>query len=161
MLSHLRWKSRCAFRTWKQAGRPRSGVLYSERRMCKRDVQRHLNRRIERRRIQKRDEMFRENHPQHFHSGSTCKHVPEKQQESHYWSGSSNVHLGRPLWSVRKLASFFKLLPQGCGARKWFKEVENALKYLKYKRAGGPDNLSPEYLSAGPAFINWVTQWRI
>ena len=39
-LSHLAMsgKSRCAFHSWKQAGRPRSGVLYDERRKYKRDV---------------------------------------------------------------------------------------------------------------------------
>ena len=57
-LSHLCWKSRCAFRKWKDAGRPRSGLLYDERRKCKRDVQHNLNRQRgnwERKRIQKRD----------------------------------------------------------------------------------------------------------
>ena len=39
------------------------------------------------------------------------------------------------------------------------KEVEHALKRLKSKRAGGPDNLSPEHLKfAGPAFVNWLCQ---
>ena len=38
-------------------------------------------------------------------------------------------------------------------------EVELALKHLKSKRAGGPDNLSPEHLKfAGPAFVNWLCQ---
>ena len=38
-------------------------------------------------------------------------------------------------------------------------EVEHALKRLKSKRAGGPDNLSPEHLKfAGPAFVNWLCQ---
>ena len=56
-------------------------MLYDERRKCKRDVQQYLNRkkgRIERRRIQKRDEMFHENHPRRFQSGNAGKHVPEK-----------------------------------------------------------------------------------
>ena len=56
-------------------------MLYDERRKCKRDVQHYLNQkmgRIERQRIQKQDEMFGEEHPQRFHSGSACKHVPEK-----------------------------------------------------------------------------------
>ena len=54
-------------------------MLYDERRKCKRDVQHYLNQkrgRIERRCIQKRDEMFRD--PQRFQSGSASKHVPEK-----------------------------------------------------------------------------------
>ena len=31
-LSHLCWKSRCAFRNWKEAGRPRSGPIADEMR---------------------------------------------------------------------------------------------------------------------------------
>ena len=34
-----------------------------------------------------------------------------------------------------------------------------ALKCLKSKQAGGPDNLSPEHLKfAGPVFVNWLYQ---
>ena len=78
-MSHLCWKSRCAFRMWKAAGRPRSSQLYDERRKCKCDVQRYLNRQPanqERRRIQKRDDMFSQNYPQRFRSGvknHTCE----------------------------------------------------------------------------------------
>ena len=65
MLSHLCWKSRCAFRSWKEACRTRSGELYDDRRKCKRDVQQYLNkeRGTMERRIQKRDSMFSEKHP--------------------------------------------------------------------------------------------------
>lgn len=57
----LCWKSGCAFKRWKEAGRPRSGEVYDDRRKCKRDVQQYLNNKrgiMERRRIQKRDSMF-------------------------------------------------------------------------------------------------------
>ena len=56
MLSNLCWKSRCAFRRWKEANRPRSGELYDDKRKCKRDVQQYLNKKraiLERKRIQK------------------------------------------------------------------------------------------------------------
>ena len=80
-LSHLCWKSRCAFRKWKDAGRPQSGFLCDERRKCKRDVQRYLNLQrgnLERQRIQKRDDMFRQNHSQRFRLNCRSKHIPEK-----------------------------------------------------------------------------------
>ena len=82
-LSHLCWKSRCAFRKWKDAGRPRSGLLYDVimRRKCKQDVQHYLNWQRgnrERKRIQKRDSMFSQKHPQRFRSRNESKHIPEK-----------------------------------------------------------------------------------
>ena len=181
-LSHLCWKSRRAFCTWKQAGRPRSGALYEERRKCKRDVQHYLNQkrgRIERRRIQQRDEMFSENHPRRFRSGSAGKHVPEKllvngnlvsDQEdlisiwaSHFEAqGKSQVSSNRCLTEV-----VLKVRDMECASYEEsdevldtlfvVEEVKHALKRLKSKRAGGPDNLSPEHLKfAGPVFVNWL-----
>ena len=53
-----------------------------EMRKCKRDVQCYLNLQrgnLERRCIQKRDDMFNiHKHPQRFRSSGGCKHVPEK-----------------------------------------------------------------------------------
>ena len=34
-LSHLCWKSRCAFQKWKEAGTPRHGPIADEQRKCK------------------------------------------------------------------------------------------------------------------------------
>ena len=68
-LSQLCWKSRCAFRRWKEAGRPRSGPDRDERKKCKREVKAYLNKckaRQERRQIQCRDDLFQQNHPSHF-----------------------------------------------------------------------------------------------
>ena len=70
-LSHLCWKSRCAFRHWKNAGRPRTGPVAEERKKCKRLVNVHLNKcraRQERRQIQQQDEMLQQNHSKRFQS---------------------------------------------------------------------------------------------
>ena len=69
MLSNLCWKSRCAFRRWKEANRPRSGELYDDKRKCKRDVQQYLNKKranLERKRIQKRDNNVQQQAPTSF-----------------------------------------------------------------------------------------------
>ena len=68
-LPHLCWKSRCAFRRWKEAGRPRSGLDSDERKKCKREVKAYLNKckaRQERRQIQRKDDLFQQNHPSRF-----------------------------------------------------------------------------------------------
>ena len=81
MLSNLCWKSRCAFRRWKEANRPRSSEFYDDERKCKRDVQQYLNKKraiLERKRIQKRDNMFNDKHPRRFQSTAASKHIPEK-----------------------------------------------------------------------------------
>ena len=81
MLSNLCWKSRCAFRRWKEANRPRRAELYDDRRKCKRDVQQYLNKKraiLERKRIQKRDNMFNDKHPHRFRSNTVSKHIPPK-----------------------------------------------------------------------------------
>ena len=77
-VSHLCWKSRCAFRKWKDAGRSRSVFLYDERRKCKRDVQHNL------REVTWKDRLFRnmmtcrQSHPQRFCLNCRSKHIPEK-----------------------------------------------------------------------------------
>ena len=61
--------NRCAFRRCKETNSPRSGELYDERRKCKRDVEQYLNKKraiLERKRIQKRDNMFNDKHPHSF-----------------------------------------------------------------------------------------------
>ena len=62
------------------SGRPRSGVLYHERRNCKRNAQQYLNKisgTVERR-IQKRDNMFCEKLPCQFWSSTVSKIIPDK-----------------------------------------------------------------------------------
>ena len=70
-LSTLCWRSRVAYRKWKAAGCPRSGHDYESRRKSKRDVSSYLSKcraRLERNKIQKRDEMFANHHPRRFRS---------------------------------------------------------------------------------------------
>ena len=43
VLSELCWKSRSAFRVWKNSARPLSGPIYDDRIRCKRAVKFHLN----------------------------------------------------------------------------------------------------------------------
>ena len=63
-LSHLCWKSRVAYRNWNKAGRPFFGLTFE-------DVATHLNkcraRELHvRKKIQQRDELIAENHPNRF-----------------------------------------------------------------------------------------------
>ena len=72
VLSELCWKSRSAFRVWKNSGCPLSRPIYDDRIRCKHAVKFHLNTcsraREERNRIQRRDEMFESNHSRRFQS---------------------------------------------------------------------------------------------
>ena len=45
-LSHLCWKCRCTFRTWKHAGRPTCGPVSDERKQCKRAVKSYLHEQV-------------------------------------------------------------------------------------------------------------------
>ena len=183
-LSHLCWKSRCAFCKWKDAGRPRSGLLYDERRKCKCPVQHYLNQQRgnwERKRIQKRDSMFSQKHPQRFRSRNESKHIPEKllvngnlitdsEALLSTWASHFEAQGHSQLSSndFRKdVHSKVQDLEYGsfCESDEVLdvpfdvEEVEHALKRLKSKRAGGPDNLSPEHLKHyGPVFTNWLCQ---
>ena len=81
-LSHLCWKNRCAFRQWKEAGRPRSGPEFKLRKQCKKEVRSHLNKckaNQEHKQIQRRDELFRQNHPYRFrnqcHQKAACTNL--------------------------------------------------------------------------------------
>ena len=75
-LSTLCWRSRHAYRQWKAAGRPKSGPLYEARKMSKKNVQHHLSKcraQMEHKRIQKRDQSFRSNHPRRFQTKTQKK----------------------------------------------------------------------------------------
>ena len=45
-LSHLCWKCRCTFRTWKHAGRPTCGPVSDERKQCKRAVKSYMHEQV-------------------------------------------------------------------------------------------------------------------
>ena len=181
-LSHLCWKSRCAFRGWKEAGRPRCGELYDDRRKCKADVRQYLNKKrgkIERNKIQKRDNMFNERHPHRFRASTVSKHIPDKllvdnnliTDPSHVLStwadhfeslGQSQVSSSSPLSEIQKRVNDME--------RRSFndndnvldvpfdvEEVGHAVNRLKLRRSGGPDNLSPEHIRyCGPVCLNWL-----
>ena len=72
-LSNLCWQLRVAFCEWKAAGRPPAGPAYEKRKECKRNVSEHVSKcraRLERKAIQRRDDMFQSYHPQRFKTWS-------------------------------------------------------------------------------------------
>ena len=182
ILSHLCWKSRCVFRQWKDAGRPRFGTLYDERRKCKRAVQQHLNKqraRMERKLIQQRDDMFSSNHPRRFKSMNQAKPACEKLLvndslitdsedlvtiwSNHFISqGKSQSSSNESLNLIQSDVHDFESVSLSEGDHVLdtaieVEEVEFAINRLKRNRAGGPDKLSPEHLKfSGPVFRNWL-----
>ena len=71
--------SKEAWRRWRNAGRPKSGVLYADMKHKKHAVKQYVNTcraRHERKRLQQRDTMLRNNE-------SGCFHVPKKQSTCH------------------------------------------------------------------------------
>ena len=182
LLSHLCWKSRCAFLRWKKAGRPRSGLEFDQRKQCKREVKSHLNKckaKQERKHIQHRDEMFRHNHPNRFkkqyHQKAACTKLFSqgclitntnnllKCWVDHFSSlGQSECfsneflrksqHLEGELAS-ESLGSCDNILDSEIDED----EVDFAIRHLKRNRAGGADNVSPEHLKfSGPVFRKWL-----
>ena len=183
-LSHLCWKSRVAFRKWKDDGRPVSGPSFNERKKCKNEVKKYLNKchaRRERLRILKRDEMFQQNHPHRFrsapHAKSVCSKllhngsiVSNKQDlldcfADHFNSlGQSKCDSNQVLTQIKMRMSDLSLTsltePDNIITDDFsVEEIEYAIRRLKRNRAGGPDNVSPEHIKySGPIFKNWLCQ---
>ena len=125
--------------------------------------------------------MFSQKHPQRFRSRNESKHIPEKllvngnlitdpeallsTWASHFEAQghsqlSSNDFLKDVHSKVQDLEyGSFCENDEVLDVPFDVEEVEHALKRLKSKRAGGPDNLSPEHLKyCGPVFTNWLCQ---
>ena len=177
-LSHLCWKSRCAFRRWKEAGRPRSGPDSDERKKCKREVKAYLNKckaRQERRQIQRRDELFQQNHPSRFRhqhrQKAACTKlfsqgslITDTKDRLKCWADhfsplgqsqcSSNEFLRKSHQSISELASeSIHSCDNILDSEIDVEEVDFAIQHLKRNRAGGIDNVSPEHLKfSGPIF---------
>ena len=182
MLSHLCWKSRCAFRQWKDIGRPTCGPEWDQRKKCKKEVTSYLNKckaREERKQIQQRDNMFQQNHPKRFHNQHHRKAACNKlfSQDSlitdtdsllkcwaeHFSSlGQSQCHSND---SLKKSQLFINDLASESLSRCDNilyseideEEVDFAIRRLKKNRAGGADNISPEHLKfSGTVFRKWL-----
>ena len=62
--------SKCAWFRWKDAGKPRAGPLFQSMLSTKKNVKTYVRKcraKVERARIQSRNQMFRERHPARFH----------------------------------------------------------------------------------------------
>ena len=182
MLSHLCWKSRCAFRQWKDIGRPTCGPEWDQRKKCKKEMMSYLNKckaREERKQIQQRDKMFQQNHPKRFHNQHQRKAACNKlfSQDSlitdtdsllkcwadHFSSlGQSQSHSND---SLKKSQLFINDLASeslsSCDNILYSEideeEVDFAIRRLKKNRAGGADNISPEHLKfSGTVFRKWL-----
>ena len=181
-LSTLCWHSRQAYHQWKAAGRPTSGPLFEARKRSKKNVQRHLSKcraQIERKKIQKRDQSFRQNHPTRFltktqkkggasllvnGSLSSDPSVVLPHWVDHF-SGlsrsrcSSNPNLQKFSDSVHKMEletySDDELILDSPFDPE---EVCAAIKRLKRSSSAGPDLLSPHHLlHAGPKISKWLS----
>ena len=181
-LSHLCWKSRCAFRRWKEAGRPTCGSEWELRKKCKKEVKSYLNQckaREERIHIQRRDKMFQQNHPNRFrnqhHQKTACNKlfsqdslITDTNSLLKCWADhfsslgqsqcSSNDFLRESQLLINDLASDSL---NSCDNILYSEiddeEVEFAINRLKRNRAGGADNVSPEHLKfSGTVFRKWL-----
>ena len=183
-LSHLCWKSWCAFRHWKDAGRPRTGPVTKARKKCKRHVNVHLNKcraHQKRRQIQQRDEMFQQNHPKRFRSKyqektmctklfSDDSLITDTKELLDCWAdhfcslgqsqSNSNDHLKLSKLNIDSiLTTSFSEYDGILDTDIEGEEVEVSIRHLKRNHAGGPDALSPEHLKySGPIFRNWLCQ---
>ena len=182
VLSEVCWKSCSAFRVWKNSGRPLSGPIYDDCIRCKRAVKFHLNTmscraREERKRIQRRDEMFESNHSRHFQSNykkkvsctkllSDGKVISDPDELVAVWESyfkslatskcSSNPQLMSSLQKLNVLeAETYRTCDPILGDSITVEEVEGAIRHLKPMRSGGADSLTPEHLKhCGSIFKN-------
>ena len=180
-LSNLCWKSRVAFREWKEAGRPLSGLVYEKRKECKRKVSEYISKcrgRLERKSIQRRDEMFKKNHPQRFKSKSPRTQgtnisvdgtrVSDLPSVLDLWADhfselgesrcSSNPNLDTYVSNLNDLDNkSFMVHDSVLDCPITPEEVFQAINHLKAKSTGGADQLSPNHLKhSGPLFKEWL-----
>ena len=179
-LSTLCWRSRDAFRQWKEAGCPRSGPVFEKRKKCKKDISLHLSKcraRLQRTSIQKRDESFRSRHPK-YHSqktGGTSLQVSGilitdpvdilREWSDHFTTlgkshCSSNPALQEVQSKIPKIeAQTYDDVELILDSPFLLEEVEAAIKHLKRGSSGGPDSLSPHHLLyAGTLFKEWLCE---
>ena len=180
-LSTLCWRSRHAYRQWKAAGRPKSGPLYEARKMSKKNVQHHLSKcraQMEHKRIQKRDQSFRSNHPRRFQTKTQKKEgasllinsslTPDPSVVLPHWADHfssltksqclTNTNLQKFSDSIHKIeletySDEEHILDTPFAPE----EVSAAVRLLKRGSSAGPDLLSPRHLlHAGPMMCVWL-----
>ena len=181
ILSNLCWQSRVAFRDWKNAGRPPSGPLYSQRKDCKRKVSDYLSKcraRLERKEIGRRDKLFRSRHPKCFKTwssrtqGSTLavngSRVTDTAAILEQWADhfsrlgasrcASNPNLDVYVPKVAELeAKSYSDNDSILDCPIVVEEVFQAINRLKRKSVGGADSLSPCHLKfGGPLLRDWL-----
>ncbi len=174
-------KSKAAWKRWRNAGRPQSGLLYDSMKSSKRDVKQYVNIcrvRDERTRIQQRDTMLKNKEAGFFR-------VPRKRVECqkllvdgspvtnqsdllHAWCNhftslsQTHVDLYPSVLEVESKLPHFEALSQMNEDRildvdVTLEEVEAAVRALKSGKSGGADRLVPEHLKfGGPALLSWL-----
>ncbi len=181
LLSNLCWKSRNAFREWKEAGRPLAGPVYESRKECKRRVSLYASKcraRLERKTIQRRDAMFQSSHPLRFKTWSQRTHgttlsvdgtqVSDLPSVLSLWADHftelgksrcvSNQSLDRYVSNMDNLnTKSFVAHDSVLDCPIVPEEVAQAISHLKSKSAGGADLLSPNHLKhSGLLFREWL-----
>ena len=180
-LSTLCWHSRAAFRQWKAAGSPRSGPLYEERKICKKNVNTYLSQRraqLQHKVIQKRDQDFHSHHPKRFRNpvckfgGSTllvngspntdCTTILSVLSDHFSKLGTSQVSSNHSLQEISESIPNIELATLEehdniLNTPFLPEEVVATINHLKRSSSAGPDSLSPQHLIyAGPFFKSWL-----
>lgn len=170
-LRRLCKESREAWMKWQNAGRPSEGMLCQNKRKSKKLVRQYVascRAKAERRKIQSRDWMFKENHNHRFKyskNRSECKSLLINDQiktdpneiANHFklfygnlCSSSSSSHLDAIKSTIPDLVAKSYWNDDGIlDTPIDVSEIEGALKTLKLGRSGGADGLDPEHVFFG------------
>ena len=161
--------SKAAWNMWRDAGRPSSGPLAEEKKHSKKNVRQFVaaaRARQVRSTIQKRDQMFKGNHPSRFKTSgpkTTCtKLIVDGQSITDTHSILSSFKsfyeslIQSNLQSTEKDTVLSDMYDSSLGTNELLldteislEEIEHALKLLKPRKSGGPDGLSPEHVMYG------------
>ena len=110
ILSRLCAQSRTAWRVWKEAGRPREGLLFEQKNQLRREVRTRVNycsAMAERRRVQRREMMFR-------HHDSSRFRMPGKQKSRCFKLRVRGKILSDPKELLAAWSSHFRMPSESC-----------------------------------------------
>ena len=183
-LKELSTKCKNAWRKWCEAGKPREGPLFENKKTLKNQTQKYANKcraNLERQAWSKREELFKKKDPKRFKTptgqlslgdkllinGSITSDPHEIQScwKVHFSSlatsqAHSNPHVAELNRKIPTLTSMSKLNCDDIIDDEFtVEEIEFALKKLKSGKAGGIDGLLAEHLKyGGPFIVLWLKQ---
>ncbi len=169
--------SKANWRAWRDAGRPRSGLLYDDLKLAKREIKKLLQKhraKVERKRIQRRDQQVKTAHPDQFRiprKTTICKKLRVNGSiytdtsnllvcwQYHFQALGQSKHTGETEILDSNLLSQASLLNKDdiLDDDLTLEEIARAVSSLKKKKSSGADGITAEHLKyGGPSITVWL-----